>query len=103
MVNPVHVPYFQEAVIEKFVKYYKAIFHHNSWYFAIFVMCELLNFVLLFAQFQMTDNFLSKKFRWWPRFYFSISQFNFVSGMVGRRLSITTSTVRRRGGVLNWD
>jgi hypothetical protein len=55
----------QEAVIEKFVKYYKAIFHHNSWYFANFVMCELLNFVLLFAQFQMTDNFLSKKFRWY--------------------------------------
>ena len=55
----------QEAVIEKFVKYYKAIFHHNSWYFANFVMCELLNFILLFAQFQMTDNFLSKKFRWW--------------------------------------
>ena len=54
----------QEAVIEKFVKYYKAIFHHNSWYFANFVMCELLNFILLFAQFQMTDNFLSKKFRW---------------------------------------
>ena len=51
-------------MIEKFVKYYKAIFHHNSWYFANFVMCELLNFVLLFAQFQMTDNFLSKKFRW---------------------------------------
>ena len=47
------------------MKYYKAIFHHNSWYFANFVMCELLNFVLLFAQFQMTDNFLSKKFRWW--------------------------------------
>ena len=103
MVNPVHVPYFQEAVIEKFVKYYKAIFHHNSWYFANFVMCELLNFVLLFAQFQMTDNFLSKKFRWWLRFYFLDPEFNFFSGMVGRRLSITTSTVRRRGGVLNWD
>ena len=60
-----HFQYLQEAVIEKFVKYYKAIFHHNSWYFANFVMCEILNFVLLFAQFQMTDNFLSKKFRWY--------------------------------------
>ena len=27
----------------------------------------------------------------------------FCSGMVGRHLSITTSTVRRRGGVLSWD
>ena len=55
----------QEAVIEKFVKYYKAIFHHNTWYFANFVMCECLNFALLFVQFQLTDNFLNRKFRWW--------------------------------------
>ena len=31
----------QEAVVEKFVKYFKAIFHHNSWYFTYFVTCEL--------------------------------------------------------------
>ena len=31
----------QEAVVEKFVKYFKAIFHHNSWYFGYFVTCEL--------------------------------------------------------------
>ena len=30
----------QEAVVEKFVKYFKAIFHHNSWYFGYFVTCE---------------------------------------------------------------
>ena len=30
----------QEAVVEKFVKYFKAIFHHNSWYFASFVFCK---------------------------------------------------------------
>ena len=29
-----------EAVIEKFVKYFKSIFHHNSWYFASFIFCE---------------------------------------------------------------
>jgi len=55
----------QEAVVEKFVKYYKAIFHHNTWYFCNFVMCELLNFLLLAVQFQLTDSFLSKKFRWY--------------------------------------
>ena len=30
----------REAVVEKFVKYFKAIFHHNTWYFASFVVCE---------------------------------------------------------------
>ena len=95
----------QEAVIEKFVKYYKAIFHHNSWYFANFVMCELLNFILLFAQFQMTDNFLSKKFRWWVELNLGqCAKLEYIfPGTAGRLLSITTSTLRRRGGVLNWD
>jgi len=54
-----------EAVVEKFVKYFKSVFHHNSWYFASFIMCELLNFGLLFVQFQLTDNFLNNKFRWY--------------------------------------
>eukprot|EP00092_Neocalanus_flemingeri_P088589 GFUD01111947.1.p1 GENE.GFUD01111947.1~~GFUD01111947.1.p1 ORF type:complete len:294 (+),score=80.07 GFUD01111947.1:73-882(+) len=55
----------QEAVIEKFVKYFKAIFHHNSWYFASFVFCELLNFILLGIQFMLTDRFLNDKFMWY--------------------------------------
>merc|ERR1719483_1366285 len=54
-----------EAVVEKFVKYFKSVFHHNSWYFASFIMCELLNFGLLFVQFQLTDSFLNNKFRWY--------------------------------------
>merc|ERR1719483_190754 len=54
-----------EAVVEKFVKYFKSVFHHNSWYFASFIMCELMNFGLLFVQFQLTDNFLNNKFRWY--------------------------------------
>jgi len=55
----------QEAVVEKFVKYFKAIFHHNSWYFASFVACELLNFLLLAIQFNLTDKFLNNKFTWY--------------------------------------
>ena len=31
----------QEAVVEKFVKYFKAIFHHNQWYFGYFGACKL--------------------------------------------------------------
>jgi len=55
----------QEAVVEKFVKYFKAILHHNSWYFASFVFCEFLNFILLGIQFNMTDKFLNDKFKWY--------------------------------------
>ena len=29
-----------EAVVEKFVKYFKSILHHNAWYFGYFVLCE---------------------------------------------------------------
>ena len=28
-----------EAVLEKFVKYFKSIFHHNSWYITYFLIC----------------------------------------------------------------
>ena len=30
-----------EEVVEKFVKYFKSILHHNSWYFGYFVACKL--------------------------------------------------------------
>jgi len=54
-----------EAVVEKFVKYFKSIFHHNNWYFASFIFCELLNFGLLFVQFFATDVFLNGKWRYY--------------------------------------
>ena len=28
-----------EAVLEKFVKFYKSIFHHNSWYLTYYLIC----------------------------------------------------------------
>jgi len=63
----------QEAVVEKFVKYFMAIFHHNSWYFGYFVACEFLNFLLLGVQFTLTDRFLNNKFQYYGwevvRFY----------------------------------
>jgi len=67
----------QEAVIEKFVKYFKSIFHHNSWYFASYVFCEFLNFLLLGVQFMLTDKFLNNKFMWYGWnvvTYYSFSQ-----------------------------
>merc|ERR1719220_1192318 len=53
-----------EAVVEKFVKYFKSIIHHNAWYFGYFVFCETLNFVSLVFQFYLVDVFLNNKFRW---------------------------------------
>jgi len=54
-----------EAVVEKFVKYFKSIFHHNSWYFGYFIACEFLNYLLLGVQFFLTDMFLNYKFSWY--------------------------------------
>jgi len=53
-----------EAVVEKFVKYFKSILHHNSWYFGYFILCESLNFFSLIFQFYIVDIFLNNKFRW---------------------------------------
>ena len=52
-----------EAVVEKYVKYFKSILHHNSWYFFKFVCCEMANIVVLFANFWAIDKFLKGRFR----------------------------------------
>lgn len=54
-----------EAVVEKYVKYFKSIFHHNNWYFAKFVCCEMSNIIMLFANFWAIDKFLGGKFRYY--------------------------------------
>ena len=67
-----------EMVADRFVKYFKCVFHRNTWYFAQFVCCkyrqycsykgilnhlgEILNFALLLIQFVETDKFLNGKF-----------------------------------------
>lgn len=53
-----------EAVVERYTKYFKSIFHHNNWYFGYFVFCEFLNFLLMIVQFWLIDSFLNNKFRW---------------------------------------
>ena len=54
-----------EAVVEKFVKYYRSTFHHNQMYFAQFVACEFMNLVILFANFWGTDKFLNGNFKYY--------------------------------------
>ena len=34
-----------EAVVEKFVKYFKSILHHNSWYFGYFILCRSYTYI----------------------------------------------------------
>ena len=53
-----------EAVVERYTKYFKSIFHHNNWYFGYFIFCEFLNFLLMIVQFWLIDSFLNNKFRW---------------------------------------
>ena len=36
-----------EAVVEKFVKYFKSIIHHNTWYMAYFVFCKYKIVILI--------------------------------------------------------
>jgi hypothetical protein len=55
-----------EAVVEKYVKYFKSILHHNSWYFFKFVCCEMGNIVMLFSNFWAIDRFLKGRFRLIP-------------------------------------
>jgi len=54
-----------EALTDKFVKYFKCVFHRNTWYFGYFVSCEILNYALLLMQFVETNNFLNGKFTWY--------------------------------------
>ena len=36
-----------EAVVEKYVMYFKSILHHNNRYFATFFICEMANVILV--------------------------------------------------------
>eukprot|EP00092_Neocalanus_flemingeri_P010764 GFUD01011593.1.p1 GENE.GFUD01011593.1~~GFUD01011593.1.p1 ORF type:complete len:526 (+),score=111.55 GFUD01011593.1:72-1649(+) len=54
-----------EALTDKFVKYFKCVFHRNTWYFGYFVSCEILNYALLMIQFVETNKFLNGKFSWY--------------------------------------
>jgi len=51
-----------DSLLEKYVLYYKSIFHRNQWYFGKYIFCEILNFVILVLNFYFTDVFLSGNF-----------------------------------------
>ena len=51
-----------ESLVEKYVSYYKSTFHRNQWYFAKYIFCEMLNYVILMLNFYLTDWFLNGQF-----------------------------------------
>ena len=51
-----------ETVVEKYVKFFKSTFHRNNYYFAKYVCCEILNFLMLFFNFYLTNVFLNGNF-----------------------------------------
>ena len=51
-----------DSLVEKYVLYYKSIFHRNQWYFGKYIFCEILNLVILALNFHFTDVFLSGNF-----------------------------------------
>lgn len=54
-----------DAVVEKYVRYFKSTLHHNNRYFFKFAFCELANYIILFLNFLATDKFLRGKFRYY--------------------------------------
>ena len=51
-----------DQLVDKYVKFFRAIWHRNNWYFFMFVLCEILNCVVLFLNFWLTDVFLNGRF-----------------------------------------
>ena len=47
-----------ESVVEKYVKFFRSTFHRNNYYFAKYICCEILNFLMLFFNFYLTNVFL---------------------------------------------
>ena len=72
-----------ESLVEKYVKFFRAIWHRNNWYFYMFVLCEVLNCVVLFLNFWLTDIFLNGKFYTygWDVINYSRHSVTFVSNM----------------------
>jgi len=52
----------QAHLVEKYVKYFKSILHRNNYYFMKYLCCEVLNLVMLYFNFYLTDVFLNGNF-----------------------------------------
>jgi len=98
------------AVVEKYVRYFRSIQHHCQWYFAKFLVCETLNFLLLFLNFWATDQFLNGKFKWYGldvMQYYQMSvperkhQINPMCAVFPTEVSCTVPNIGAAGGEQN--
>ena len=60
-------------VVEKYVQYFRTILHRNTYYFGKYLVCEILNFIVLFLNFYATDLFLNGRFYYYG---FDVIQYN---------------------------
>ena len=44
-----------EVILEKFTKYFRSVLHHNQRYFLSFCVIEVLNILLVYFNFWLTD------------------------------------------------
>ena len=56
-----------KEVLDRFVSYFTLVMRQNTLYFAKFVLCEILNVVVLAFNFYVTNSFFSYK---WGRYGF---------------------------------
>ena len=54
-----------EVILEKFTKYFRSVLHHNQKYFLHFCVIEILNILLVYFNFWLTDWFLQYRFRYY--------------------------------------
>ena len=54
-----------EVILEKFTKYFRSMLHHNQKYFFTFCVIEILNIILVYFNFWLTDWFLQYRFRYY--------------------------------------
>ena len=54
-----------EVILEKFTKYFRSVLHHNQRYFLSFCVIEVLNILLVYFNFWLTDWFLQYRFRYY--------------------------------------
>ena len=64
---------FMSQVVEKYVQYFRTILHRNTYYFGKYLVCEILNFIVLFLNFYVTDLFLNGRFYYYG---FDVIQYN---------------------------
>jgi len=103
------------VVLDRFVSYFTSVMRQNTIYFAKFVLCELLNVVVLAFNFYITNAFFSNK---WGRYGFKVIDYyqhtalerqsadaplNPMCNIFPTVVSCDLKTIGTSGGEQNWN